>query len=73
MDNWVIRIARPEDAEALLEIYRPYVERTAVSFECAAPSVEEFRGRIERTLEKISLFAGRVWRGNSGLCLRRGP
>ena len=52
MDNWVIRIARPEDAEALLGIYRPYVERTAVSFECAAPSVEEFRGRIERTLEK---------------------
>lgn len=52
MDNFEIRIARPEDAEALLKIYRPYVERTAVSFECAVPSVEEFRGRIERTLEK---------------------
>ena len=47
-----IRMAEPEDAEALLEIYRPYVENTAVSFEYEVPSVEEFRGRIEHTLEK---------------------
>ena len=35
-----------KDAAALLEIYAPYVERTAISFEYEVPSVEEFRGRI---------------------------
>lgn len=48
----VIRIARPQDAPALLEIYAPYVEKTAVSFEYDVPSVEEFRARIEDTLRK---------------------
>lgn len=36
-----------QDAAALLEIYAPYVEQTAVSFEYEVPSLEEFRGRIE--------------------------
>ena len=35
-----------KDAAALLEIYAPYVEQTAISFEYEVPSVEEFRGRI---------------------------
>ena len=47
-----IRIASPADAAHLLEIYRPYVERTAVSFEYAVPGLEEFEGRIARTLER---------------------
>ena len=41
-----IRKARPEDAAALLAIYAPYVERTAVTFEYDVPTVEEFRRRI---------------------------
>ena len=48
----LIRSARPEDAPALSEIYRPYVENTAVSFEYDAPSPEEFARRIAGTLEK---------------------
>ncbi len=40
------RLAVPEDAEVLAEIYRPWVENTAVSFEYVAPSAEEFRNRI---------------------------
>lgn len=48
----VIRTARPEDAPALLDIYAPYVEKTAISFEYDVPSVEEFRGRIENILQK---------------------
>lgn len=48
----VLRPAVPEDAEALLEIYAPYVRETAVTFEYDVPSLEEFRGRIERTLER---------------------
>ena len=50
--NTIIRIARPEDAPALLEIYAPYVEKTAISFECEVPSTEEFRVRIETILQK---------------------
>lgn len=45
-----IRLARPDDAPRLLEIYTPYVENTAVSFELVPPSLEEFRRRIENTL-----------------------
>lgn len=41
-----LRLARPEDAPALLEIYRPYVESTSISFETAVPTAEEFAGRI---------------------------
>lgn len=47
-----IRSAVPEDAERLLEIYSYYVKNTAVSFEYEAPSVGEFRSRIEKTLER---------------------
>ena len=47
-----IRIASPADAAHLLEIYRPYVERTAVSFEYAVPSLAEFEGRIAHTLKR---------------------
>lgn len=47
-----IRTATPDDAEAILSIYGPYIEKTAITFEYAVPSVEEFRKRIENTLEK---------------------
>lgn len=43
-----LRIANPDDAQSLLRIYGPYVERTAVSFEYEVPSEEEFRQRIRR-------------------------
>jgi phosphinothricin acetyltransferase len=45
-----IRAATPADAPALLAIYRPFVEETAVSFEVAPPTVEEFARRIEKAL-----------------------
>ena len=45
----ILRDAKPEDAEQLLEIYAPYVERTAISFELVVPDVEEFRARIVST------------------------
>lgn len=44
--------ATPDFAEKLLEIYTPYVNNTAVSFEYVPPSVEEFRKRIENTLKE---------------------
>lgn len=41
-----IRDAVPADVPALLEIYRPFVMDTAVSFEIEPPSAAEFEGRI---------------------------
>lgn len=43
-----IRSATESDAAALLAIYRPHVEDSAVSFELEVPGVEEFAGRIRR-------------------------
>lgn len=57
MENLQIRAVSTDDAEALLDIYRYYVERTAVSFEYEAPSAEEFRGRIAKTLAKYPYLA----------------
>ena len=48
----IIRNAVTEDAESLLGIYSYYVEKTAVSFEYEAPSVQEFRNRIANTIKK---------------------
>lgn len=42
----LIRSARPEDAEGLAEIYRPYVLETAITFEYEPPDGAEFRRRM---------------------------
>lgn len=46
-----VRLATPQDAEELLEIYRYYVEHTAITFEYETPSITEFRQRIKQTLK----------------------
>ena len=43
-ENVKIQVASVEDAEELLAIYAPYVEKTAITFEYEVPSVEEFKG-----------------------------
>ncbi|MEM7039499.1 MAG: N-acetyltransferase family protein [Bacteroidota bacterium] len=43
-----IRLAGPAHIPAMLEIYRPFIESTPVSFEDAVPSMEDFAMRIER-------------------------
>ena len=48
----VIRSANEDDAARLLDIYAYYVENTAVSFEFDVPTLEEFEGRIRKTLVK---------------------
>ena len=52
MEDYVIRVATTKDAVALLNIYAPYVENTAITFEYMVPTLEEFTERIRRTLEK---------------------
>ena len=45
-----IRPASESDATELLDIYRPFVESTAVSFEFEPPSVAEFAQRIAKSI-----------------------
>lgn len=47
-----VRSAIPHDAAAIAAIYVPIVERTAISFEETAPSVDEMRERIAKTQER---------------------
>ncbi len=46
MTKYSIRRAREADAQALLDIYAPYVTDTPVTFETEVPSLAEFTGRI---------------------------
>ena len=52
MSEISIRIAAPEDAPALLDIYAYYVRHTAITFEYEVPTPEEFAARIRNTLKK---------------------
>jgi len=42
----MIRLVEESDAEAIHEIYSPYVKDTSITFEQSPPSVAEIRGRI---------------------------
>ncbi len=44
------RVATPLDSDKILDVYRPYVESTAVTFETVVPTSEEFRCRVEEIL-----------------------
>lgn len=51
MDKQIsLRVAKLTDAERLVDIYAPYVQKTAITFEDVVPSVDEFRHRIANTL-----------------------
>lgn len=52
-----IREVTEADAAELLSIYAPYVEKTAVTYEYAVPSLEEFQGRIRNTGKRYPYFA----------------
>jgi hypothetical protein len=53
-----LRPATPDDAEAVVAIYAPYVRNTAVSFEVEPPSVCEMRERIVCTLQRFPWLVG---------------
>jgi len=56
----ILSVASPDDAEALLAIYAPYVRETAISYEYNVPTVEEFRQRIEKILENYPYLIAKV-------------
>lgn len=45
---FLIRSATESDAAAMLAIYAPFVEHTAVSFETTVPGLEEFAARVRK-------------------------
>jgi len=45
-----IRLARQDDARACLDIYRPIVSGTAISFETLVPDEDTYAGRIQSYL-----------------------
>ena len=51
-ENLIFRFATEEDAEKILKIYEPYVEKTTITFEYEVPSAEEFKGRIREILKE---------------------
>lgn len=48
MSDIHVRNVSINDAEAILSIYEPYVEKTAISFEIEVPSVDEIANRITK-------------------------
>ena len=55
-----IRTACAKDAEAVREIYAPYVAETAVSFEYTPPDTAEMARRIETTLKEYPWLVAEV-------------
>ena len=50
--NINVRIANEGDAAALVEIYAPYILKTAITFEYDVPTEAEFAERIRKTLSR---------------------
>lgn len=64
MAEALFRFASEEDAAQLLDVYAPYVQNTAVSFEYEVPSLQEFTERIRTVTQNypylVCEIAGRI-------------
>ncbi len=63
-----IRTATKEDAKRILEIYAPYIEQTAVTFEYEVPSLQEFEQRIVDILPDYPYLVAEDESGIIGYC-----
>lgn len=59
-----VRSANLQDLPRILEIYGPYVKNTAISFEYAVPTLEEF---TQRFLKITAWFPWLVWEENGAV------
>jgi len=50
--DYTIRFIRPEDAASVLEVYKPYVLDTYITFEYKVPTLEEWQHKIEKIILK---------------------
>lgn len=57
-----IRLATQHDLPAILVIYRPYIEQTAITFEYDVPSLESFTDRFRKI---TALCPWLVWEENN--------
>ncbi|WP_191013649.1 GNAT family N-acetyltransferase [Treponema zioleckii] len=70
MENEIkIRLAKADDAESLLKIYSYYVENTAITFEYKTPTVEEFKKRIQKTLQKYPYYVAESCKDDRNMIL----
>jgi phosphinothricin acetyltransferase len=53
MNDYVIRMARLQDADAIAEIYRPYILETAITFEYEQVSAQAFTERIKNVQKQF--------------------
>lgn len=64
MNDITIRSAALSDAAELLKIYEYYVNNTAITFEYAVPTLEEFEGRMTHVMEKypyiVAVMDGKI-------------
>ena len=51
-----LRSANIDDTKEILEIYSYYVLNTSISFDYEVPSFDEFRQKIQKTLEKYPYY-----------------
>src|SRR5436305_8616944 len=47
-----VRIAKPSDAEGILQIYAPHILSRSTTFETIVPSIEAFETRITNYMQK---------------------
>jgi len=63
-DEFSIRLITENDADKVLEIYKPYVLHTIITFEYATPSNEEFLQRIKNIIAQypwlVCLYGDKV-------------
>jgi L-amino acid N-acyltransferase YncA len=59
-----IRDAGPADVAAMLAIYRPHVEESAVSFELAVPGIDDFSARVAKAQTRWSWLVAEI----DGVC-----
>lgn len=52
----IIRNVHIKDAAPVLDIYKPYIEKTSITFETTVPDVEVFAERIKMYTEKYPWF-----------------
>jgi len=58
--NPLIRPAHTDDAPDILDIYRPFVQETAISFEAVVPTITQMSARIDSSLKNWGWFVAQV-------------
>ena len=48
----LLQLIKEEDIAEVLEIYTPYVQDTAITFECEVPTLENFSDRVHHYMEQ---------------------